>query len=75
MGCQDITSFAQASHCYDLQRSDADGGAMSIGKFCSVGCRDDADCPRGIRCQNLPAGQNGEMVKGCIDAVCAAFNP
>lgn len=74
-GCMDINSFQQASHCYELQRSDADGGTQTVGKFCSVGCRTSDDCPRGIQCRDLPAGQNGEMVKGCIDALCAAFNP
>lgn len=73
--CGDITSFGQASHCYELQREAGDGGTASLGKFCSVGCRDSNDCPRGLPCQNLPAGQNGEMVKGCMDALCAQIHP
>jgi hypothetical protein len=73
-GCMDITSFGVESHCYDLQRGDADGGTQSVGKFCSVGCRTNDDCPRGVSCQDLP-GPNDTMVKGCLDAVCAALNP
>ncbi|MEW5853839.1 MAG: hypothetical protein AB2A00_34000 [Myxococcota bacterium] len=72
-GCSDINRFNQASHCYEMQRSNADGGTETIGKFCSVGCRTADDCPRGFRCQDLPAGQNGETVKGCLEAICAGF--
>jgi hypothetical protein len=73
--CADIQRFGQASHCYELSRGTADGGSSPVGKFCSVGCQTDDDCPRGVPCLDLPAGQNGEMVKGCIDPMCAVFQP
>ncbi len=74
-GCMDINSFGLGSHCYELQRGDADGGSQTIGKFCSVGCRTGNDCPRGMPCQDVPAGQNGEMVKACLSPLCASINP
>jgi hypothetical protein len=69
-GCADIHNFGQPSHCYEIQIQDRDGGTQSLGKYCSVGCQGNADCPRGIGCRDLQ-GPNGEAFKGCLDARCA----
>lgn len=71
--CADIDAFGYASLCFEMQRENPDTGETeTIGKFCSVGCETNADCPRGIQCiQDLPAGQNGETTKGCLAAICA----
>lgn len=69
--CADIERFGYGSYCYELTRQDDQGNEVSLGKFCSVGCRTNADCPRGVQCQlELPADQ-GATTQGCIDAVCA----
>lgn len=69
-GCSDIDQFGYASYCFELKKQDAQGNEVSLGKYCSVGCETNADCPRGIQCvQDLPDG-NGGTVKGCIDARC-----
>lgn len=73
--CADITSFGFSSYCYELKREDpATGEEVSLGKFCSVGCRTNDDCPRGIRCYtDLPTPTEGEVTSGCIEATCAGF--
>lgn len=70
--CVDIQSFGFPSYCYELQREDENGNAVSLGKFCSVGCNTNADCPRGVACQlELPTDQEGVTTQGCLDALCA----
>jgi hypothetical protein len=72
--CADINEFGHSSYCYELQREDENGETVSLGKFCSVGCNSNADCPRGISCQmELPTDQEGVTTQGCIDSICAAF--
>ncbi len=73
--CGDINAFGFSSYCYELKRTDPDTEQeVSLGKFCSVGCRTNDDCPRGIRCYNdLPTPTEGEVTSGCIEAVCAGF--
>ncbi|MDP2344340.1 MAG: hypothetical protein Q8O67_25500 [Deltaproteobacteria bacterium] len=73
--CADITSFDQASFCYELTRQNPQTGAdESLGKFCSTGCRDNDDCPRGVRCQlELPTSEEGVTTQGCLDVACAGF--
>ena len=73
-GCADIDDFGQASHCYELTREDENGQEQSFGKFCSVGCRDNNDCPRGLRCiRDLPTPDGG-TTQGCIELACAGFD-
>ncbi len=74
--CADVNAFGQASYCYELKRENAAGEQESLGKFCSTGCRDNNDCPRGITCQPdlpVPGGAEGEVISGCLDARCAAL--
>ena len=73
--CGDITAFGHASFCYELKRQNPDTGAdETIGKFCSTGCRDDDDCPRGIGCQlDLPTPEDGVTTQGCLDSLCVGF--
>lgn len=73
-GCSDIDSFGFASHCFELTRQDqATGDDVSLGKFCSVGCRSNDDCPRGIRCiTDLPTPDGG-TTQGCLESLCAGF--
>lgn len=72
--CADITSFGVTSYCFELQRQDpATGEDVSLGKFCSVGCQTNDDCPRGIRCiTDLPTPDGG-TTQGCLEATCAGF--
>jgi hypothetical protein len=59
------------SNCYELKN----GAGDSIGKFCSVGCSTNADCPRGLQCHtDLPTDQDGVTISGCIDTLCAAID-
>lgn len=68
--CADIQEGGLPSFCYELQ--DADGN--SLGKFCSVGCASNADCPRGVDCvHDLPTDQEGQTTSGCIDSLCPAL--
>jgi hypothetical protein len=62
------------SYCFELQRQDpATGEGVSLGKFCSVGCQSNDDCPRGIRCiTDLPTPDGG-TTQGCLEATCAGF--
>lgn len=70
--CADIDVLGFSSYCYELQREEENGETVSLGKFCSVGCNSNADCPRGIQCQlALPTDQEGVTTQGCIDAICA----
>jgi hypothetical protein len=69
--CADINSFNQTSYCYELQQEDDQGNTSTLGKFCSVGCDSDLDCPRGLPCLELPTDQEGVTVKGCLDSLCA----
>jgi hypothetical protein len=72
--CADIQSFGQPSFCYELQRTDENGQSQSLGKFCSVGCTSNADCPRGLDCvQDLPTDQEGVTTSGCLDTLCPAL--
>ncbi|HEY4220192.1 MAG TPA: hypothetical protein VGO62_02600, partial [Myxococcota bacterium] len=76
--CSDIATSPYAhgdpSFCFELQRTDASGNQVSIGKFCSVGCASNADCPRGLTCQtNLPTDQDGVTTSGCLDTICAGI--
>jgi hypothetical protein len=65
--CANIDEFGQASYCYELQ--DAEGA--SLGKFCSVGCNSNADCPRGVDCiLDLPTPTEGVTTQGCMDSLC-----
>jgi len=72
-GCADIDAFGQGSHCYELQQQDEDGNTVSLGKFCSVGCETNLDCPRGLTCEELPDGQEGGTIRGCISSLCPAI--
>jgi hypothetical protein len=71
--CADVASFGFASFCYELQRSDESGGATSLGKFCSTGCRSNDDCPRGLRCLTDLPTPDGGTTSGCLEALCAGF--
>jgi hypothetical protein len=67
--CADIERLGYASSCYELQ----DGEGNSLGKFCSVGCDSNADCPRGVDCVlDLPTA-DGATTHGCLDALCPAI--
>jgi hypothetical protein len=73
--CADINAFGFASYCYELQRQDEQGNTVPIGKFCSVGCNSNLDCPRGIQCQlELPTDQDGVTTQGCIDSICGPIS-
>ncbi|MFH1811370.1 MAG: hypothetical protein ABIJ09_21700 [Pseudomonadota bacterium] len=68
--CTNIQKFGYASYCFELKTEDDQGNEISLGKYCSVGCESNADCPRGISCiQELP-DPDGGTIKGCIDARC-----
>ena len=68
--CADIDEGGLASYCYELQ--DQDGN--SLGKFCSVGCTTNLDCPRGLDCvHELPTDQEGQTTSGCIDTMCPSL--
>lgn len=73
--CADIAAFGQDSFCYELTRQNPETGAdESLGHFCSTGCRDNNDCPRGIRCQlDLPTSGDA-TVQGCLDLACVGFD-
>lgn len=72
--CADIDSFGFASFCYELKRENPDTGEEeSLGKFCSTGCRDNDDCPRGIQCRAELPTPDGGTTQGCLDALCAGF--
>lgn len=72
--CADIAAndpFGQPSLCFELTRTNASGEEESLGKFCSVGCNDNGDCPRGVDCvQDLPTEEEGVTAKGCLDVLC-----
>lgn len=72
--CADAAAFGFGSFCYELTRQNPDTGEdESLGKFCSVGCRDDDDCPRGLGCKiDLPTPDGG-TTQGCLDALCPGF--
>ena len=58
------------SFCYELQGQDGN----SLGKFCSVGCSTNLDCPRGLDCvHDLPTDQEGQTTSGCIDTMCPSL--
>lgn len=66
-GCADIQAFGFASFCYELK----DQNDQSLGKYCSVGCVEMADCPRGVPCRaELPTPEDGVTTQGCLDARC-----
>jgi hypothetical protein len=72
--CADIAQSPYAggrpSFCYELTNSQQ----QSLGKFCSVGCGSNADCPRGLQCvQDLPTDQEGVTTSGCIDSLCPSL--
>lgn len=68
--CADIDEQGQASFCYELQ----DANGTSLGKYCSVGCATNADCPRGLDCvHELPTDQEGVTTSGCLDTLCPAI--
>jgi hypothetical protein len=71
--CADIDAFGFASFCFELQRQDEGGNAQTIGKFCSTGCRNNDDCPRGVRCLNDLPTPDGGTTSGCLESLCAAF--
>lgn len=76
--CADIAAspFAggRPSSCLELTRTNMAGQQESLGKFCSVGCASDADCPRGLDCvQGLPTDQQGVTTSGCLDALCPSI--
>ena len=69
--CADINEHGQTSYCYELKGQDDDGNEISYGKYCSVGCQSNSDCPRGIPCiEELPTPTEGVTVKGCLDSLC-----
>jgi hypothetical protein len=71
--CADAARFGFGSFCFELQRQDEGGNATSLGKFCSTGCRNNDDCPRGLRCiRDLPTPEGG-TTSGCLEALCAGF--
>ncbi|MCP4503019.1 MAG: hypothetical protein GY822_24035 [Deltaproteobacteria bacterium] len=73
--CADIDAFGFASYCYELQQEDENGETVVLGKFCSVGCNSNADCPRGIQCiDELPTSEEGVSTSGCLDARCAPLS-
>ncbi|MBL90585.1 MAG: hypothetical protein CMH56_02070 [Myxococcales bacterium] len=73
--CADIDAFGQAAYCYELQGQDENGNDISYGKFCSVGCETNADCPRGLPCvQELPTPTEGVTTKGCLASICAPIS-
>lgn len=70
--CADIDRLGYASHCYELQQEDENGETVSLGKFCSVGCNNNVDCPRGLQCaMDIPTPTEGETTNGCLSALCA----
>ncbi|MBM4282803.1 MAG: hypothetical protein FJ137_19315 [Deltaproteobacteria bacterium] len=71
--CADIDAFGFASFCFELQRQDESGNAQTLGKFCSTGCRDNDDCPRGLRCLTDLPTPDGGTTSGCLESLCAAF--
>lgn len=76
--CADIEaspfSGGRPSLCFELTGNDASGQQQSLGKFCSVGCSSNADCPRGLDCvQDLPTEQEGVTTSGCIDSLCPSL--
>lgn len=72
--CADIDAFGQPSLCFELTRTNAAGQQESLGKYCSVGCDDSADCPRGVDCvPDLPTEQEGVTARGCLDLLCPAI--
>lgn len=76
--CADIASSPYAggrpSFCFELTQTDGNGQQQSLGKFCSVGCGSNADCPRGLDCvQDLPTDQEGVTTSGCLDTLCPAI--
>ncbi len=70
--CLDIHNFGYDSFCYELTKEDDQGNEISLGKYCSVGCETNMDCPRGIACiQELPdPNDENNTLKGCLDARC-----
>jgi hypothetical protein len=72
--CRDGERFGFSAHCFELTRQNPETGQdESLGKFCSTGCRDNDDCPRGIPCvRDLPTPDGG-TTQGCMDARCAGF--
>jgi hypothetical protein len=71
--CGDIDDFGFSSYCFELTREDEEGNEETLGKFCSVGCQSNADCPRGVPCvQDIEV--DGEMINACIDALCVAIS-
>lgn len=62
------------SFCYELTQTDENGQQQSLGKFCSVGCTTNADCPRGLDCvDGLPTDEQGVTTSGCLDTLCPAL--
>ncbi len=71
--CASAERFGFAAYCFELRRQNPDTGQdESLGKFCSTGCRDNDDCPRGIGCMSLPTPDEG-TTQGCLDARCAGY--
>lgn len=72
--CADISAFGFGSFCYEIKREDPNTGEeVNFGKFCSVGCSSNNDCPRGLRCiDDLPTPDGG-TTSGCLEALCAGF--
>lgn len=69
--CADIQVLGYVSSCLELTREDEQGNSQSLGKYCTVGCNTNADCPRGIQClADLPTDQQGVTTNGCIDVMC-----
>jgi hypothetical protein len=71
--CADVTAFGFGSQCFELQRQNQQGETETVGKFCSVGCRNDLDCPRDIRCVRDLQDEAGATISGCLDEECALF--
>ena len=69
--CADIQLFGFTSYCFELNREDDQGNSVSLGKYCSVGCESNADCPRGLQCVlDLPTDQEGVTTQGCLGPIC-----
>jgi hypothetical protein len=72
--CANIHELGLPSFCYEVDGPGPNGQSQSLGKFCSVGCHSNADCPRGLACQtDLPTDQSGVTTSGCLDVRCPAI--
>jgi len=72
--CAAGATFGFTAHCYEMTRQNPETGEdENLGKFCSTGCRDNDDCPRGVRCITDLPNPDGGTTQGCLDALCASY--